>query len=49
MRPLDAATMQVITTDTVIFPEKLLTGPSTMKPPAGIMLAFPVFLLVQTD
>ncbi|GLT31135.1 hypothetical protein SLA2020_058950 [Shorea laevis] len=38
MRPLDAATMQVITTDAVTLLLRLLTGPSTAKPPTAILL-----------
>jgi hypothetical protein len=36
MRPLDAATMQVITTGTVILPLKPLAGPLATKPPPVI-------------
>ena len=35
MRPLEAATMQVINTDTVILPLKSLPAPVTAKPPTG--------------
>lgn len=40
MRPLDAATMHVITTDAVILPLKLLTGPSMAKAPPAIFYFF---------
>ena len=35
MRPLEAATMQVINTDTVILPLKSVPAPVTAKPPTG--------------
>lgn len=37
MRPLDAATMQVMTTERVILPSKELEGASTAKPPTAIL------------
>lgn len=37
MSPLDAATMQVMTTESVILPPKPLLGASTANPPPAIL------------
>lgn len=37
MRPLDAATMQVMITESVILPSKAVAGPLTAMPPTAIL------------
>jgi hypothetical protein len=47
MRPLEAATMHMITTETVILPLKPLLGPSTAKPPIAIFSIPAPFSLLE--